>query len=248
MDDLLTTQQVQAILKVDRITIYRMLQDGRIQGAKVGQQWRFARQEVERVAGFRTPQQPARQTSETVSFPTHCVQTIQDLFSNVSQIGALVISNQGEAVTQVSHPCALFEILAATTSGQAACRASWKDFATRGPGANGLFTCYAGLQYVAAPIIDRGEQVGYFLAGQFYSQPFESSDERDRLAQVAAANKLNAETLYESARLVPVFSSERRDHATMWAFAAARAIQSILHERGSFFDRLQKIANLTELS
>ena len=34
MTDLLTTRQVQDILKVDRITIYRMLQDGRLKGVK----------------------------------------------------------------------------------------------------------------------------------------------------------------------------------------------------------------------
>jgi excisionase family DNA binding protein len=49
MTDLLTTRQVQEILKVDRITIYRMLQDGRLKGVKIGQQWRFARREVERL-------------------------------------------------------------------------------------------------------------------------------------------------------------------------------------------------------
>jgi excisionase family DNA binding protein len=37
----LTTRQVQNILQVDRITIYRMLQDGRLKGVKIGQQWRF---------------------------------------------------------------------------------------------------------------------------------------------------------------------------------------------------------------
>jgi excisionase family DNA binding protein len=49
MDDLLTTRQVQEILQVDRITIYRMLQDRRLKGVKIGQQWRFARREVERL-------------------------------------------------------------------------------------------------------------------------------------------------------------------------------------------------------
>ena len=43
MDVLLTTREVLDMLKVDRITIYRMLQDGRIKGVKIGQQWRFAR-------------------------------------------------------------------------------------------------------------------------------------------------------------------------------------------------------------
>ena len=56
MDDLLSTRQVLNILKVDRITIYRMLQDGRLQGVKIGQQWRFTRSAVERLIGGAMPQ------------------------------------------------------------------------------------------------------------------------------------------------------------------------------------------------
>ncbi len=48
MEDLLTTREVQELLKVDRITIYRMLQDGRLHGMKIGQQWRFPKR-VERL-------------------------------------------------------------------------------------------------------------------------------------------------------------------------------------------------------
>ena len=47
MDELITTKQVQDLLQVDRITIYRMLKDGRLKGVKVGKQWRFQTQEIE---------------------------------------------------------------------------------------------------------------------------------------------------------------------------------------------------------
>ena len=49
MNELLTTRQVQETLKVDRTTIYRMLKDGRLNGVKVGSQWRFPRLEIEAV-------------------------------------------------------------------------------------------------------------------------------------------------------------------------------------------------------
>ena len=81
MDVLLTTREVLDILKVDRITIYRMLQDGRIKGVKIGQQWRFARGEVERIAGGNNYTLEPIQPKTDPGIPTHCVQTIQDLFS-----------------------------------------------------------------------------------------------------------------------------------------------------------------------
>ena len=48
MADLLTTNQVQTLLKVDRTTIYRMVEQGRLPAIRVGKQWRFSRPEIER--------------------------------------------------------------------------------------------------------------------------------------------------------------------------------------------------------
>ena len=45
MENYLTTKQVQDLFKVDRITIYRMLQDGRLKGVKIGNQWRCCQQD-----------------------------------------------------------------------------------------------------------------------------------------------------------------------------------------------------------
>ena len=130
MNDLLTTRQVQDILKVDRITVYRMLQDGRLKGVKIGQQWRFPPD------GGRTPagdpdsrRMRAIQLSPDPNFPTHCVQTIQDLFAEVSQISALVIDMQGSPLTEVSHPTRFCQMLLSSPSGKNACRASWQSFA-----------------------------------------------------------------------------------------------------------------------
>ena len=47
MDDLLTTRQLQNLLQLDRVTIYRMLNAGRLPGFKVGGQWRFRREDLD---------------------------------------------------------------------------------------------------------------------------------------------------------------------------------------------------------
>ena len=44
---LLTTKQVQEIFRVDRSTIYRMAEDGRLPAVKVGRQWRFPSEHLE---------------------------------------------------------------------------------------------------------------------------------------------------------------------------------------------------------
>ncbi|HEY9087881.1 MAG TPA: helix-turn-helix domain-containing protein, partial [Anaerolineaceae bacterium] len=113
MDDLLTTRQVQDLLKVDRITVYRMLNDGRLKAVKIGQQWRFPRREVDRLLNTGEPAAAPEADTAAVAagFPTHCVQTIQNLFSEMGQVSALVVDMQGRLLTEVSSPCALCRML-----------------------------------------------------------------------------------------------------------------------------------------
>jgi len=166
MDEMLTAREVQKILKVDRITIYRMLNDGRLKGSKIGQQWRFSRWNVERLLDH-APSEPVELLAPEPdsSFPTHCVQTIQDLFSDVSQNSALVVDTQGEPLTQVTHPCSFCQLMLQSPAGLEACRASWRAIAEQAGTGSKFFSCHAGIQYVAAPIVDEGKPVGFFPKG-----------------------------------------------------------------------------------
>jgi excisionase family DNA binding protein len=247
MDDLLTTRQVLEILKVDRITIYRMLQDGRLKGVKIGQQWRFPLQEVERFLGATVPQPEPPQPEARTSFPTHCVQTIQDLFSDVGQVSGLVLDLEGEPLTEVSHPCRFCQIIRQNSDGQRACQASWKEFSRQSAAGSRYFTCHAGLQYISAPILDAGKPVGYFLAGGFYWQKPADQEEIGRIQRLARKFLLPVETFQQALNTVPVIAAEQQSRVETWPAAAARAVQSILSERFMFMTRLQQIANLTQI-
>ncbi|HEX7394141.1 MAG TPA: PocR ligand-binding domain-containing protein [Anaerolineaceae bacterium] len=247
MDDLLSTRQVLNILKVDRITIYRMLQDGRLQGVKIGQQWRFTRSAVERLIGGAMPQPELPQPETNAIFPTHCVQTIQDLFSEVGQISALIVDPDGEPLTEVSHPCRFCQIIRQNQGGQQACRASWKEFTRHSTSGSRYFTCHAGIQYISAPILDQEKLVGHFLAGEFYWQTPDPQEEAGRIQRLASTYFFPVETLQQAARTVPVIPPEQQSRVETWPATAARAVQSILTERSMFMERLQQIANLTQI-
>jgi excisionase family DNA binding protein len=247
MDDLLTSRQVQEILKVDRITVYRMLQDGRLKGVKIGQQWRFYQSEVENLLGKRSDTEKAAEPQASSSFPTHCVQTIQDLFSDVSQISALVVDAEGEPLTNITHPCSFCQAMLDNQSGLQACRASWRTIAQQVQTGSKFFTCHAGLQYVAAAIVDRGTPVGVFLTGQFRWQPPDERQESENLRRLASSHHLPLENLTEAAQAVPVIVPEEHARVETWPFSAARAVQSILHERTGFMTRLQQIADLSQI-
>ena len=243
MEPYLTTRQVQDLLKVERITIYRMLQDGRLQGIKIGNQWRFSRQEVERVLSGVSLIDEIKSES---SFPTHCIQTIQDLFSSVSHFTSMVVGKNGEAVTSVSFPCQFCQMVQTSPSGKAACEASWKAAQRQDKEKENFFTCHAGLNYYGVKIEYQNQTEGLFLSGHFYLCKPDKNEETRRIRKLAKIHQLDEKNLFEAAETIPVLSPERQDHLTCQPAAAVRAIESILAQRNSFMDRLQKIADLTQ--
>lgn len=50
-ESLLSARQVQLLLRIDRSTVYRMAEDGRLPAVKVGRQWRFPLAGIERLTG-----------------------------------------------------------------------------------------------------------------------------------------------------------------------------------------------------
>jgi excisionase family DNA binding protein len=247
MEELLTAREVQEILKVDRITVYRMLNDGRLKGSKIGQQWRFLRRDVDRLLGNEAPPEEPLPPEVDPSFPTHCVQTIQDLFSDVSQNSALIVNMEGEPLTQVTHPCSFCQLMLQNPTGQEACRATWRTIAEQASTGSKFFTCHAGIQYVAAPIVDEGKPMGFFLTGQFHWQIPDAREDSERLRRLASSHDMPLEQLQQTAAAVPVIDPREHTRVEAWPFTAARAVQSILHERIGFMGRLQQIANLTKI-
>ena len=246
MDDLLTTRQVQDRLKVDRITVYRMLQDGRLKGVKIGQQWRFATREVERLLGGAPAEETVGETAAMRAFPTHCVQTIQNLFSDISQTGALVIDPQGEPLTEPSALPVFCQLMLNNSRGREACQKTWQAMAQVG-GSGGTFTCHAGLHYCAAPIQEDGEQVGWFLAGQMHLQAPDAEEQAALITHLAAAYGLDPAELAKAARQIPVAAGSDGAPCLSWTDRARQAVEAILKERAGLVERLQKIAEITQI-
>jgi excisionase family DNA binding protein len=239
MTNFLTARQVQEILKVDRITIYRMLQDGRLKGVKVGSQWRFTTQEVERLlSGDQTLE--AFPSDSTTVFPVHCVQTIQDLLSGVSSMSAIVLDVNGVPVTKWSAQVELSRLVAGTAAGMDDYHQAWQAFTAK-PDTG--FIGPAGLTSIVAPIHSNGTVVGWFLVGQVFTAP------TDLLwtSTLSARYGIQADLLVAAAAEVIVVSRDQWKQVEGWALKAAQAVESILGERTNFLQRLQKIANLTQV-
>ena len=133
MPDLLTTQQMQTMLRVDRTTIYRMAKRGDLPAVRVGNQWRFPKAEVDRWLGHPSTPAPAgagpggtdspaeapaspeaarRPISlGTNPFPIECIQPIQDTFADLLGVSIVLADSSGRALTRISNPAGLWELV-----------------------------------------------------------------------------------------------------------------------------------------
>lgn len=251
MSELLTTREVQNILKVDRITVYRMLQDGRLKGVKIGQQWRFPRDEVQRLlTGQPTMEaEPAAeaQPAAAAPLPVHCLQTVQNLFSSVSGMGSLVVDPAGEPVTELSGACALCRMMQESPAGNQACRESWRAMAAGSASGERQFTCHAGLTSISAPILDGSTLVGWILVGQALLSDADARALLNKAPELARRYALPVSAVQESIRKVPVLPSSQYGQVHSWVKDASKAMESILQERAGFIVRMQRIADLTQL-
>jgi len=132
--------------------------------------------------------------------------------------------------------------------GKEACQASWREMASACPTNRQAFVCHAGLQYVAAPIYDQGTQVGAFITGMFYLQQPDRYEESERVKRLASKLQLSFAGLSEAILSIPVIPQEKRSQIEAWPRSAAQAVHSILEERTGFINRLQKIADLTQIN
>ncbi|MCS6847111.1 MAG: PocR ligand-binding domain-containing protein [Anaerolineae bacterium] len=139
MAGLLTTHQVQDLLKVDRTTIYRMVEAGRLPAIRVGKQWRFEAEEVERWLHERTtlatlerrPHASDKHAADGLRalLPLECVQMIQDAFAETLGVMMVTTDMVGRPITQVSHPCGFFAALMQDANAIAHCINTWQQLA-----------------------------------------------------------------------------------------------------------------------
>jgi len=112
---LLTTRQVQEIFNVDRSTIYRMAEDGRIPAVKVGRQWRFPSEQLDGLLGGTVPSplpvavSPAdHQIPLDRALPAETANALADLAADLFGVMAVVTDMAGNALTPVANPCGYF--------------------------------------------------------------------------------------------------------------------------------------------
>ncbi len=245
--DLLTVKEVQVLLKVDRITVYRMVKDGRLTGVKIGQQWRFARDQLDSlISGERSLK--SSPTGLPQVLPLHCLQSVQDVFADIAEIGSIMTAPDGVPLTRMSNPSKFCSLILASESGRRACIGSWRELTGNPDRKPSFIPCHAGLQYARACVHVSGTLVAILVAGQFHLSAPGADAAGPQIRQLAKQHGIDPKALADAARELPVLQARKQERLGKWLADIARTFEEVGCERAELMNRLQHIADVSRLS
>lgn len=246
-DELMTTRELQDFLRVDRTTIYNMLNEGRLRGFKVGGQWRFSRREIE---GWLREQrteavEPAVLPSSNV-LPLNCIQSIQTIFAEAMDVGAIVTRLDGDPLTRISNSCTFCNLVLSTPQGYQRCVGSWRALASQKERKPRLHRCHAGLLYARGRI----EVEDAFVAMAFAGQIVVNGDMRQiagGVNELATACEIDPTQLRETLPAIRAFTTERADQLMNLLEQLGETLSDIGMERLVLLRKLRHIAEVTAI-
>lgn len=244
-DELMTTRELQDFLRVDRTTIYNMLNEGRLHGFKVGGQWRFSRREIEGWLREQRPEavEPTVRPSSNV-LPLNCIQSIQTIFAEAMDVGAIVTRLDGDPLTRISNSCAFCNLVLSTPQGYQRCVGSWRALASQKERKPQLRQCHAGLLYARGRIEVEDEFVAMAFAGQIVV-----NGDIGRITagvnELATACEVDPAQLRETLPSVRALTTERADQLMNLLEQLGETLSDIGMERLVLLRKLRHIAEVT---
>lgn len=255
MAEMLTAKEMQALLQVDRSTIYRMAEAGRLPAIKVGKQWRFPADQVDGwlQSGSSAPKaaspaasQSNGQSEELVEIlPLECVQLIQDSFSDLLGVMLVVTDLTGNPITQPSNPCGLFQAISEVPHALQRCISSWHKLAETIDLEPRFSQSHLKLLCTRALIRDGAELKGMVVAGCVAPEAWPPGE--DEVASMAAEFDVEPELLASRMNQVYFLSEGQRDKVLAHVQQIADIVAHIICERKSLLGRLEAIADLTTI-
>lgn len=133
MPTLLTAREVHDILNIDRSTVYRMAESGRLPGIRIGRQWRFPSADIRSLAegtgatrtggGFDSANARADGPDRGTAI------AVIDVSAELLDVMMVVTDMAGEPVTAVVNPCRWFVEHGDEPGVMSQCVSEWRDLA-----------------------------------------------------------------------------------------------------------------------
>ncbi len=254
--EMLTSKELQTLLQVDRSTIYRMAEAGRLPAIKVGKQWRFPKKQVDEwlqtQGSAPAPAGPAPQpqlpiqpipspgttsTNFADMFPLECVQLIQNTFADALKIMVVITDLNGRPVTEVSNPCGLFAAISNIPDAVEKCIDGWRDMAHTIDLEPKFSPSHLGLMCARAMIRVGPELKGMVFVGGIAPENWPPS--KEQVQAVAAEFNVQSDTL--APHLTEVFYLDTDEQGRMLSFVQrmANIVAHIIHERNDLGMRIK---------
>ena len=241
---LLTTPEVQRLIRVDRSTIYRMAEDGRLPAVKVGRQWRFPEDRLRdwlRAQGAAAGGSPAPTGLQACLTPG-ALQAVADLLGEAMGVMVLITDLEGRPLTTPSNPCGLFEAAHRYAGVLDRCIDSWRTLAAElDLDAQWRATPF-GFLCARSLIRQGGRLVGMVVAGGL--EPPSWPPAPDQAAALAEGLGVPAAVITEHAAEVHRLDARERERVLLLLPRSAAFLSRLAAERSELVGRLDAIAAL----
>ena len=256
-DKLLTTRDLEELLQLDRVTIYRMVKDGDLPALRVGGQWRFSREAIDAwLQGRRgetrvvsnAPELAVDLSSLELSdlVPLETLEQIQNQFALLLGVASFTTNLDGKPLALCSHCSRFCRLVHDTARGEADCEASWRQIAHSAQDGATIHVCHAGIQYASAPVIVSGQRVGMVTAGQFLAEEPDPAAFRERALITGARIGVDGEALAAAMDSIEIVTKERALQITGLLATIANALSRIGYQGYLVRRTLAQIAELSK--
>jgi len=243
-EEFLTTRQVLDLIKVDKSTVYRMAEGGRIPAVKVGRQWRFPADQIRTwLAGNQAtppPEQPVAKPGEDL--PLRALSSLLEVFAELLGVMMVLTDMDGRPLTPVANPCGLMDAIDGDPEVLERCVQTW----TADEG-NDLSTQYVptalGFECIHGYLRSGDRLLGMVLAGGVAAEPWPPP-----VADVVAgAHLVGLDPTTVTEHIDEVYHLDRLGKQELKAALPriANALSRVISDHSQSTDRLRAIASLT---
>ena len=249
MTSMLTTKDLQEIMNVDRSTIYRMAEAGKLPAIKVGRQWRFPADEIATwLAGGDTTRKPVPLAEEQAvgdladMLLPGVAKPLADLLGSIFGVMVLVTDLDGQPLIDPANPCGLFKFVHNHPTTNPLCAETWRELGSDPDRLPRFRPTPLGFECARGFIRVGPEVKGMVIMGGI--APSEWPPAADEVRAIAVDLGVSADSI--SDHIDEVFYLDRSHQA--WVLEYLPRISSlfsrIARERSRLVDRLDTIASL----
>lgn len=250
MNEMLTARDIQEMLQVDRSTVYRMADDGRLPAIKVGRQWRFPRQAVERFlsSGGRaepTPADPHKASGISI-WPVGCIQLLLDAFAELLDVMLVLTDLDGQPITEVSNPLPYYQLMQETEEGHDLCLKVWGRLGQMHAIEPRLITTFGDLRCARALVRIGNELKGMVIAFGIAPEDWSLRPEiKEEIRGIFNGQKDNTLAAFQT---IQPMSIPDQNQVLDTLQQIADILSHITHERSDLVGRLAKISQLSSIA